>query len=291
VRLLLLSDLHLELSDLRLSDHLRFDVAVLAGDIVCPGHRMAEWVARSPVLRRARAVVAVAGNHEYFDSVQQREALAMQRAAQASAAPPLHWLDGTANVIDGVRFLGCTLWTDFALRIDTDSGPVSDVQRGIDVAQRCMADYRCITWAEADSARPRPLTPQDTLRLHQAQRAWLARQLAEPFAGPTVVVTHHGPHRGSLATRFAANWVSAAYMSELPESFFAVPVLWVHGHTHSSHDYRIGNCRIVCNPRGYQTADMPLPENPGFNADLVVDLLPQVRHMPQLPRGAAGPIP
>jgi hypothetical protein len=281
VRLLLLSDLHLELSNLRLPDGLRFDVAVLAGDIVCPGHRLAEWVAATPALRRARAVVAVAGNHEYFDSVLQHEAQAMQRAAAACAGPPLHWLDSAAVVIDGVRFLGCTLWTDFALRIDTAAGAVSDAQRGIGVAQQRMADYRCIAWVDAGAARSRRLVPQDTLRLHQAQRQWLAMQLAEPFAGPTVVVTHHGPHRGSLAPRFAADGVSAAYLSELPASFFEVPVLWVHGHTHSSHDYRVGSCRIVCNPRGYQAAAMPMPENLGFQADKVVDLPPRLRHMPQ----------
>ena len=281
MRLLLLSDLHLELSNLRLADHLQFDVAVLAGDIVNPGHRLAEWVADSAVLRRARAVVAVAGNHEYFDSVLQHEASAMHQAASAAAKPPLHWLDSTAVVIDGVRFLGCTLWTDFALRIDTAAGTESDVQRGIGAAQQRMADYRCIAWADAGAARPRRLVPQDTLRLHLAQRQWLAMQLAEPFAGPTVVVTHHGPHRGSLAPRFAADWVSAAYLSELPAAFFEVPALWVHGHTHSSHDYRVGRCRIVCNPRGYQTVAMPLPENLGFQADKVVDLAPQLRHMTQ----------
>jgi 3',5'-cyclic AMP phosphodiesterase CpdA len=288
VRLLLLSDLHLELSNLRLADEPHFDVAVLAGDIVNPGHRLAEWIAATPALRRARAVVAVAGNHEYFDRVMQHEALAMQRAADALAAPPLHWLDTAAVVIDGVRFLGCTLWTDFALRIDTDAGALSDVQRGMGAALHRMADYRCIAWSDKGAGRPRPLAPQDTLRLHQVQRQWLAQQLAEPFAGPTVVVTHHGPHRGSLAPRFAADWVSAAYLSELPASFFEVPLLWVHGHTHSSHDYRVGHCRIVCNPRGYQTVAMPLPENPGFQAGKIVDL---VRHMPQPPRRGTGMIP
>jgi Icc-related predicted phosphoesterase len=291
VRLLLLSDLHLELSNLRLADDLQFDVAVLAGDIVCPGHRLREWIAATPVLRRARAVVAVAGNHEYYDSVLQHEARAMRQAAQALAAPPLHCLDGEAVVIDGVRFLGCTLWTDFALRIDTNAGARSDVQRGIGAALQRMADYRCIGWADAGVGRPRRLTPQDTQRLHLTQRAWLARQLAEPFAGATVVVTHHGPHRGSLAPRYAADWVSAAYLSELPVSFFEAPALWLHGHTHSSHDYRVGGCRIVCNPRGYQTAAMPLPENLGFQADKVVDLAPLLRHMPQPPQHDAGPIP
>ena len=49
-------------------------------------------------------------------------------------------------------------------------------------------------------------------------------------------------------------------------------MLWLHGHTHSSHDYRVGGCRIVCNPRGYQTAAMPRPENTAFRADLVLTL-------------------
>jgi predicted phosphodiesterase len=274
MKLLLLSDLHLELSDLPIPEELDFDVAVLAGDIVWPGVQLRGWLARSPALRRARAVVAVSGNHEYFDSVLQHEAAAMQRAARASAAPPLHLLDCAEVQIDGVRFLGCTLWTDFELRIGTPGEAVSDRERGMAAAARVMADYRTIGWCDSHAgAGPlRKLTPHDTLRLHRLQRQWLQDRLSAPCAGPTVVVTHHGPHRGSLAARFAADWVSTAYLSELPASFFEVPVLWVHGHTHSTHDYRVGNCRVVCNPRGYQTPAMPLPENPAFRADLVVTL-------------------
>lgn len=271
MKLLLLSDLHLELSALQLPEPLDFDVAVLAGDIVWPGQQLAAWVAATPALRRARAVVAVSGNHEYFDGALQPTAAALQQAAAMLSAPPLHLLDASEVHIDGVRFLGCTLWTDFELRIDTTGGPVCDRERGMASASRVMADYRCIRWCEGAGA-PRALTPWDTLRLHRQQRQWLLQRLAEPFAGATVVVTHHGPHRGSLAPRFAADWVSTAYLSELPDAFFEVPALWVHGHTHSSHDYRVGRCRIVCNPRGYQTATMALPENRAFRADRVLTL-------------------
>ena len=272
MKLLLLSDLHLELSDLALPPALEFDVALLAGDIVNPGRALPDWVASSPGLRRARAVVAVSGNHEYFDAELQRETAAMDAAARDAGHPPLYLLDARQVVIDGVRFLGCTLWTDFALRIDTPQGPQSDAARGMARAQQAMADYRTIGWLDDGAPRARPLTPHDTLRLHRQQRDWLARALAEPFDGPTVVLTHHGPHRRSLAPRFAGDWVSTAYLSELPACFFDVPVLWLHGHTHSSHDYRIGSCRVVCNPRGYQTATMPRPENTAFRADFVVTL-------------------
>ena len=134
-----------------------------------------------------------------------------------------------------------------------------------------MADYRTIGWldeaAAPDGMALRKLTPYDTLRLHRTQRAWLDAALAEPFDGSTVVVTHHGPHRGSLAPRFAADWVSTGYLSELPLHFFDVPVLWVHGHTHTSHDYQVGGCRVLCNPRGYQWPGQALPENEAFDAD------------------------
>ncbi len=278
MKLLVLSDLHLEFSDLALPEHIDFDIAILAGDIVCPGASLMNWVRASPVLRRARAVVAVAGNHEYYDRVLQFEAVAMQAGANALQTPPLHLLDCGEIVIDGVRFLGCTLWTDFKLRIDTPEGPVSDPARGIPAALRTVADYRTIGWrdepggATTGTAPPRRLTPHDTLRMHLQQRAWLQHKLAEPFDGATVVVTHHGPHRHSLASRFAADWVSTAYLSELPDHFFERPVLWVHGHTHTSHDYRVGGCRVLCNPRGYQLRGMAGPENLAFQADRVVSI-------------------
>jgi predicted phosphodiesterase len=274
LKLLLLSDLHLEFSDLALPQTLDVDVAVLAGDIICPGSSLVGWVQASAALQRARAVVAVSGNHEYYDRVLQTEAAAMQSAAQHMQAPAVHWLDCARVVIDGVRFLGCTLWTDFALHIDTPEGPVSEPERGMAAAHRVMADYRTIGWLDEEPGSatqlPRRLVPHDTLRMHREQRAWLERSLAEPFDGETVVVTHHGPQRGSLAPRFAGDWVSTGYLSELPSHFFEVPSLWVHGHTHTSRDYRVGPCRVLCNPRGYQVRGAALPENTAFDPALVV---------------------
>jgi predicted phosphodiesterase len=283
MKLLVLSDLHLEFSDLALPAGLDFDVAVLAGDIVCPGSMAMAWAGRPSALRRAKAVVLVPGNHEYYDRVMQNELALMRSTAARASNPPVHVLDGDGVVIAGVRFLGCTLWTDFELRVDGAEGPRSNRNEGIAQARRFMVDYRTID--VVDGAAPqdvlspggeariaRKLTPEDTLVLHRTQRAWLEKALAEPFDGPTVVVTHHGPHRGSLAPRFADDWVSTAFISELPQRFFDVPVLWIHGHTHTSFDYRVGGCRVLCNPRGYQTGRMVLPENTRFNPGLVVEV-------------------
>lgn len=270
-----MSDLHLERAPLEVPDPGAFDVAVLAGDIAWPGTAVPGWVRSSRVLQRARAVIWVPGNHEYFDAQLPEQASAMREAALHGDAPPLHLLDGDEAVIDGVRFVGCTLWTDFGLRIDSPHGPTADAERARATALARMADYRVIGWPDEAGGPPRRLRVDDTLAMHRAQRSWLLDRLQRPFDGPTVVVTHHGPHRGSLAPRFAADWVSTAYLSELPDAFFRVPVLWVHGHTHTSRDYAVGDCRVLCNPRGYAVAGRPRPENADFDPALVVEVVPR----------------
>ena len=92
------------------------------------------------------------------------------------------------------------------------------------------------------------------------------------------------------------DWVSTAYLSELPPRFFEVPVLWIHGHTHSSHDYRVGRL-----PGGVQPARLPAagygrPENPGFDAQRDRDRSAMnradrrvMRHMPRAAQCGPGP--
>ncbi|MCY1238094.1 hypothetical protein D9M72_508130 [compost metagenome] len=194
----------------------------------------------------------------------------------------MHLLAPGEAVISGVRFLGCTLWTDFELRIQTKTGALVDTQRAMKAAKVHLNDYSSIRWAEtqkssgapavAAKSKKRRLAPEDTRALHQRDRAWLAQKLAEPFDGPTVVVTHHAPHRSSLAPCYQSDWLSASFVSELPSSFFDVPSLWVHGHVHASLDYEAGNnCRVVCNPRGYLRHGRD-QENKQFNPELVVEL-------------------
>lgn len=85
-----------------------------------------------------------------------------------------------------------------------------------------------------------------------------------------MVVTHHAPHRNSLAPRYAAEWASGGYITEMLPEFFEVPVLWVHGHTHDSFDYVVNGARVLCNPRGY--AKDGVNENALFDAGLTVEV-------------------
>ena len=107
MRIRVLSDLHLEFMDWN-PPKAGADVVVLAGDIHV-GLKGIEWARRSfPSI----PIVYVPGNHEFYgehihDMTQ--ELLMEGRRVGVDV------LDGRSTVIGGVRFLGATLWTDFAL--------------------------------------------------------------------------------------------------------------------------------------------------------------------------------
>lgn len=272
MKLLILSDLHLEFAPFEPVPGLEFDIVILAGDIHSPAKRAIQWASER---FEDKPVIYVPGNHEYYDG---RLDTTLSEARLKSVDSDVHLLDGDELVIDGVRFLGATLWTDFELAIETPEGRVTDAARSMRVATNLLNDYALIRTSDESAElntwrgkQGRKLQAADTLRIHQAQRAWLQERLAIRFAGPTVVVTHHAPQRGSLAQRYADDWTSSAFVNELPEAFFDVPVLWVHGHTHQHFDYRFGSCRVVCNPRGYVNRSGRI-ENTEFSPGLVINV-------------------
>jgi Icc-related predicted phosphoesterase len=294
VKLLILSDIHLEFGVDYRAPRDGYDVVILAGDITSPGDKAVRWARRASTFG-GRPVVVVPGNHEYYGHTMEPAMSAMKAASSGSN---VHVLDGHEVTVDGVRFLGATLWTDFALAIGTKVATHSRIRRSMDTARLKLNDYRVIRTrrsragesqdpvapepGDADGAdtsstdRPsRLLEPEDTLALHLAQREWLASKLAEPTEGKTVVVTHMAPHRGSLAPEYEGDWLSGGFVSELPKVFFEVPALWVHGHVHNSFDYCVESCRVLCNPRGYpmgRTYEGPRFENPSFDPALIVEI-------------------
>lgn len=276
MKLLILSDLHLELGTF-LVPTVDYDVVILAGDISVPGSKAMRWARQAENFGETPPIVFVPGNHEFYQGVLQTT---LREMALTARSCNVHLLAPGEAVIAGVRFLGCTLWTDFELPIQTKTGLLVDSERAMKAAKVHLNDYSSIRWIEAKEfsdapaaakSKKRRLAPEDTRALHQSDRAWLAQKLADPFDGPTVVVTHHAPHRSSLAPCYQSDWLSASFVSDLPSFFFDVPSLWIHGHVHASLDYEAGNCRVVCNPRGYLRHGRD-QENKQFNPELVVEL-------------------
>lgn len=224
------------------------DVVVLAGDI---GSRT-EGLAWARQAFGGKRIVYVAGNHEFYGAAYLDELVALRSRAQDLG---IDFLENDEATIDGVRFLGCTLWTDFAL--------FGDVAGALREAQAGMNDFGQIRLAPQT-----PFRPTHALCLHRRSRAWLERKLTEPFSGKTVVVSHHAPSPASIEPAYLDNPLSAAFASRL-EALASRADLWLHGHTHRFSDYRIGACRVVCNPRGYACCPS---ENTGWKERLVLAL-------------------
>ena len=277
MKLQIASDLHLEFVRRRYRGERvirpapEADLLVLAGDIgsdLDGLEAFADW----PV-----PVLYVLGNHEFYgqdhDELRYRARQARQGFGQTSVlvleteiadfSGFSQWAQERAEQLSRLRFLGCTLWTDYSL-------PSVGQQRSaqMDMAARYLNDHRCIR--KGDEL----FSPADAHALHQASRAWLASEIARPFDGRTVVITHHGPHELSVHPRYQGNDLNGAFVSHLPELVSCVD-LWIHGHIHSSMDYWVGRCNVVANPCGYGWSDDFLycrPENESFEPALVVDV-------------------
>jgi transposase InsO family protein len=121
------------------------------------------------------------------------------------------------------------------------------------------------------------LTAEHTLRRHQESLDWLKNELPQGLQAKTVVVTHHYPHKHSTHPRWRLDPLTAIFGSKLPTELLLLASLWIHGHSHDSCNYRIGDSirsvRVVCNPRGYPLAWLETTfENSAFEAGLLVDV-------------------
>jgi predicted phosphodiesterase len=249
VKIQVLSDLHTEFGAYPIPKT-EADLLVLAGDIGTgfSGLDLAKTQSQIPVLY-------VAGNHEYYRAALPTLTEELQAAAKNSN---VHFLENDQFILGDVRFLGCTLWTDFSI-LGLERRTLAMWE-----AEQKMNDYRLIRQSPNFSR----LRPQDTASLHFASLEWLRSQLEIPFDGRTVVVTHHAPSAKTFNPNYQTDLLSAAFASNLEPLLDEFKIdLWIYGHTHHNADFRHGSTRIISNQRGY-----PGERVPGFNPNLVLEL-------------------
>lgn len=264
MKLQLLSDLHLE-SHPHFSPSLApgADLLVLAGDIGSyqPGSLLTDddyGLARfSPLPRYAgwpTPVVFVPGNHEYdgqdFDAAHLRLRHTCDRLG-------LIWLERDSLVLDGVRLVGTTLWSDFDALADHHG--VNDQDQRLKRRQKAFRAANFYLAKTGGTRHGEPfLAPQIRAQALQCQ-AWLRAALAQPFAGTTVAITHFAPSLRSADPRYGLTPGTAGFCNAMDDCL-PHAALWLHGHLHAPSDYqaqgvhedgRPWRCRVVANPLGY----------------------------------------
>lgn len=260
MRLRLASDIHTEFLDRYIDDmdkmaldilpRLDSDdqtVLILAGDIGSM-HKPEVLVAFiDQVAPRFRQVLYIPGNHEYYGA--RMEVMWEDLDAMLCAHDNLIFMENGAHGIDGHNFHMSTLWTDFN---GEDAATMLE-------AQSRMNDYRHI-WCGNRVAKP-----GDMLERHRStMRDW-----NDEVREGDIIVSHHLPSFQSVPPEYKnQKRINGAYASDLEEFILSKkPALWVHGHTHNSFDYMIGDTRVVCNPRGYEGG-----LNKEYNPVLVIDI-------------------
>lgn len=253
MRIRILSDLHREFGTADLPD-VDPDLVILAGDSDC----RTKGVTWARDRFSTTPVLYIAGNHEFYG---ERIGRLHEKLRDAAKDSNVVILENETYELNGYRFFGATLWTDFALLGDRHSAMLAAGEK-----LKGMTDYRKIR--RLDTGK---LQPKHTALIHADSKLALTKFLESGDRAKSVVITHHAPSIQSVMTGKETDLISAAYASNLEDLIKALgPVLWIHGHIHEVRDYVIGSTRIINNSLGYQTTRDP--EKSGFKPDLVVDL-------------------
>lgn len=266
LKLQIVSDLHLEFADTRIENAGGTDVLILSGDIC-----VADYFTRSeasPYNEVAKKfykffehcanefpyVIYIAGNHEFYHGRIEDGVSTLRKAL--AYFPNIHILDDDYLDLLDHRFIGGTLWTNI-------EDPIAEY-----TIKNGMNDYRIITTGASNYK----LSPALTSFRHKKTLEFIGQNVTDN----TIVVGHHAPSYQSISPDFRGQsnyYLNFGYFTELSDFILDNPQikLWTHGHVHSSHDYTIGDTRIVCNPRGY-CRKSGTNENPNFSPEKVIEV-------------------
>lgn len=265
----LLSDLHLENNPgFMPAPAPGADVLVLAGDIGSYQNNSALSASGdtdfglgrfSPQNGWPTPVLFVPGNHEY-DGLDFDEA--HQRLQATCARLGITWLEREVLHLNGVRFVGTTLWADFdalgplagqALpeKIPPHfNHPNSQYTRQLKARDKAFRAANYYLRKTGTQRAGEPWLAEGMRDQALLCQAWLSAALDAPFDGPTVVVTHFAPSLHSADPRYGQTPGTAGFCNAL-DGLLHQAQWWLHGHLHCPSDYTLNGCRVVANPLGY----------------------------------------
>jgi predicted phosphodiesterase len=284
MKIKVVSDLHLEFSDINITNDEACDVLILSGDIMVandlhdhPAPLSGGWYGddyrqlgrRQQSAQRYRDflkrcsfqfphTIYVAGNHEFYHGKWQQTLETL--ATECERHPNIYFMERGAKKIDDVTFIGSTLWTDM-----NKADPLT-----LHAVRDMMMDYKCI---RKEFEGYTTLKPHDTVMRHRQSLDYIKNVVAERGDEKFVVIGHHSPSFQSVHEQYRSEYLmNGAYHSSLEEFILDRPQikLWTHGHTHHPFDYMIGETRVVCNPRGYENDGYS--EDTGWNPNIVLEV-------------------
>ncbi len=234
----LMSDLHLEFrGNSKWSAHLAMketpaDVLILAGDIGI-ADRGEMYAFLDVACSHYPDVIMVMGNHEHYGGDFLKTEETIRNCTET--LPNFHLLERSYIDLDGVRYIGASLWTDFH-----NDDPLIKLH-----LSKFMSDYRVIRFGD------RQVLPDDVYENHVASLTYIKGILSLPFDGSKVVITHHAPHENSVASKYKHETdTNYGYYTDLTD-VLGQSKYWLHGHMHEYCEYEVNGTTVIANPWGY----------------------------------------
>lgn len=267
----ILSDLHLEGSNMEIINP-GWDVLVLAGDISSEPSKLDRFFTYQ--CPSNIPIVYVLGNHEYEGK--RKEDVIPKLREQLKDFPHIHILDNESIVLEGIKFIGTTLWSNF------EGSGINSKQEVKKWAKINIVDFSQIFVKNLDiighSPKYKTWSPDEMECEFNKAYDFLNYELKQnPFEGPKFVVTHFAPTLKSGHPKFKDDLMNAYWVNDL-ENLMGFSEYWVHGHTHESFRYTTEGTEVVCNPRGYSKI-FDLSSNSKFDKSFTVNVeVPDNRH-------------
>jgi predicted phosphodiesterase len=273
MKIKLVSDLHLEFSDITINNDQNCDVLILSGDIMLArtlhDHKLDETDLEFSKVGKAKRfrsflqrcsdafpnVIYIAGNHEFYGGKWVGSLDGLRE--ECARYPNIYFMENDHKVINNVTFVGGTLWTNM-----NKEDPYT-----LAVISGYLNDYHAI---RNDATDYRKLQPIETVIRHKKTLAYIQEVVESDPTKTYIIVGHHSPSYLSVHEQYRDDFaMNGAYFSELSEFILDHPQikLWTHGHTHHPFDYVIGETRVVCNPRGYHPQ-----EETGWDINKVIEI-------------------
>lgn len=231
------SDLHIEFNKEYNPELEDISIYILAGD-TAQGLKGIKWCAALLEEYKELNIIFVLGNHCYYGQNICSLYDKMLNYLRENNITRLHVIQNSSVVLNGIRFIGSTLWSSFN---DASTTAMRDACQG-------MNDYRVIRDGEMQGR----LRPERTLKLHNIAKEFIFTELDKYKDDFCIVVTHHKPYRSNF------DYLSPAFESDMTYLFNTcknLPKYWMYGHSHLSDrttiSYTNGVVNFISNPLGY----------------------------------------
>lgn len=244
------SDIHLEFMNFPdFSKEKGGDVLILNGDILVynllsdvrtdkPAKKVKDYLRGHfipDLIEKYKTVLYVAGNHEFYRGDIKEGLDKIEDWFHNLQCDNMIFMENDTVDINGVRFIGATLWSDFLGENDVAMWE----------ARRGMNDFHIISVGSST------FMPEDALAKFKVSSEYIKNQSDVDM--PVVVFTHHAPHKAMLNKQHSGYPLDGAYYTDMTWLMNERPNIkyWVSGHTHAIHTHKVNETTIVSNCRGY----------------------------------------